>query len=151
MEWRFAWQSELQGEERQALAVFPSAEPGGGTLLLPHLLDELAAAAAVAAAVGDDREEPADDLVAEGGCKTMLAPALAGIGTSAKNAEARGPRDIAEGNHGLLGMVGRWWSWDFPGALVGFSSQSAARQALGCQRWQCCKGSFGRLLGGMRR
>ena len=104
MEWRFVCQSELQGEERQALAVFPSAEPGGGTLLLPHLLDELVAAAAV----GDDREEPADDLVAEGGCKTMLAPALAGIGTSAKNAEARGPRDIVEGNrHGVLGMIGR--------------------------------------------
>ena len=91
MEWRFAWQSELQGEERSALAVFPSAEPGDGTLLLPLLLDELAAAAvAAAAAVGGDREEPADDLVVEGGCSTMLAPTWTGIGTSAKNAEARG-------------------------------------------------------------
>ena len=81
------------------MAVFPSAEPGGGKLLLHHLLDELAAAVAVAA-VGDDREEPADDLVAEEGCSTMLALALTGIGIF-------GPRDIAEGNHGALGMVGR--------------------------------------------
>ena len=109
--------------------VFPSDEPAGGTLLLLHLLDELAAAV-VAAAVGDDREEPADDLVVEEGCSIMLAPALVGIGTSAKNAEARSRRDIAEGNHGVPSMVGRTsWLWHFPGALVGFSSQSAARLA----------------------
>jgi len=130
VEWRSVWQSELQGEEKPALPVFPSDEPAGGTLLLLHLLDELAAAV-VAAAVGDDREEPADGLVVEEGCSTMLAPALVGIETSAMNAEARSRRDIAEGNHhGVPSMVGRApWLLDFPGALVGFSSQSAARLA----------------------
>ena len=126
-EWTSVWQSELQGEGRPALPVFPSDEPAGGTLLLLHHLDELAAAVAVV----DDREEPADGLVVEEGCSTMLAPALVGIGTSAKNAEAKSRRDIAEGNqHGVPSMVGRMpWMWDFPGALVGFSSQSAARLA----------------------
>ena len=92
---RSAWQSdsELQGEGRLALAVLPSAAGGS----LPLLLDELAVAVA---AVGDGREEPADDLVVERGCSTMLSPVFVGIGTF-------GPWDMTQDNQGVRSMVGR--------------------------------------------
>ena len=94
---RSAWQSdsELQGEGRLALAVLPSA--AGGSLPLLLLLDELAVAVA---AVDDGREEPADDLVVEKGCSTMLSPVFVGIGTF-------GPWDMTQGNRGVRSMVGR--------------------------------------------
>ena len=95
---RSAWQSdsELQGEGRLALAVLPSAA-GGSLPLLLLLLDELAVAVA---AVGDGREEPADDLVVERGCSTMLSPVFVGIGTF-------GPWDMTQDNQGVRSMVGR--------------------------------------------
>ena len=94
MVWSSVWtsDSELQGERRLAWAVLASA--AGGSLLL---LDELAGAVA---AVDDGREEPADGLVVEGCCSTMLAPAFVGIGTF-------GPRDMAQGNQGVQSMIGR--------------------------------------------
>ena len=94
---RSAWQSdsELQGEGRLALAVLPSA--AGGSLPLLLLLDELAVAVA---AVDDGREEPADDLVVERGCSTMLSPVFVGIGTF-------GPWDMTQDNQGVQSMVGR--------------------------------------------
>jgi len=95
--WRSVWpsDSELLGERRLAWAVLASA--AGGSLLLLLLLDELAGAVA---AVDDGREEPADGLVVEGCCSTMLAPAFVGIGTF-------GPRDMAQDNQGVQSMIGR--------------------------------------------
>ena len=94
--WRSVWpsDSEIQGERSSALTVLASA--AGGSLLL-LLLDELAGAVA---AVDGGREGPADDLVVEGSCSTMSAPAFVGIGTF-------GPRDMAEDNQGVRSMVGR--------------------------------------------
>ena len=92
------WQSD--SDRSSALAVLASVG-ADDTLLL--LFDEQGA-------VADGREEPADEPVVEVGCSTMLAPALVGIGTSAQNAEARGPRDMPEEdtqNQEVRGMVGR--------------------------------------------
>ena len=92
MVWSSVWpsDSELQGERRLAWAVLASA--AGGSLLL-LLLDELAGA------VDDGREEPADDLVVERGCSTMLSPVFVGIGTF-------GPWDMTQDNQGVRSMVG---------------------------------------------
>ena len=109
MVWGSVWPSEVQGARTSALAVLHSAGVGTLLLLLPLLLDELAVAAA---ADGDGTEEPADDLVVEWVCSTILAPAFVGIGTFAQNAEARGPGNMAKGNQGARSMVGRspcWW------------------------------------------
>ena len=107
--WGSVWPAEVQGARTSALAVLHSAGVGTLLLLLPLLLDELAVAAA---ADGDGTEEPADDLVVEWVCSTILAPAFVGIGTFAQNAEARGPGNMAKGNQGARSMVGRspcWW------------------------------------------
>ena len=139
VEWRSVCPSWLQQEESSTLAVFASAD----IFLLLRVLGT---------AVG----KAADDLVVEEGPgNIMLNSAFEEIGTSVENAEALlSPGDMGQGKRGQQNMVGRsFWLWGFPSVLARFFSSNAVLLAdqQYCQWWTWCRGSFGRLVGGMRR